>query len=271
MRGGVIARCRECAVAFTVPARTDTELAALYDDDYFDSWLSALPGGAFESEAAVRNQEPRVRFLSQRHPPGAVLDVGAATGFFLAAARQHGWQGAAVEPNARAWAWARERFALPPAAPSLTALEPHASFDAICFWHSLEHHAEPRGALAIAAERLRPAGVVIIECPNAGSLDARLRGNRWTGWHLPYHTVHFAPDSLHRELERVGLRVESIRRSLLPPLATLLRGLRSSRPLSGVNRRVDAPFLLRQDPGSRGARLARIFSGRDMLVVARAP
>jgi SAM-dependent methyltransferase len=154
--------------------------------------------------------------------------------------------------------------------PTLKALQRGAYFDAICFWHSLEHHADPRTALSIAAEHLRPGGVVVIECPNADSFDARINRGRWDGWHLPYHTVHLTPATLSRELKRCGLKVESIRTSLWPPLAAVARRLRRSPRNRQSPESAHLPFLLRQTPGSVSARLARIFSGRDMVVVARA-
>lgn len=270
IRGGFIAHCG-CGILYTVPVRTDAELAALYDtEDYFDVRLAALPSNDADVDAAVRDQEPRVRFLSRLRPPGLVLDVGAATGFFLLAAQRYGWAVAAVEPSAPAWNWARERFDLPQAAPVLRAVQSSAQFDAICFWHSLEHHAEPRVALRIAAEHLRSRGVLIVECPNAGSLDARLNRAHWDGWHLPYHTVHFTPRALSRELERCGLKVESIRTSLWTPVAALARRLHSS-PSVTNSACANSPFMLRQVPGSPSAYFARVFSGRDMVVVARAP
>jgi SAM-dependent methyltransferase len=262
--GGVVARCSGCGILYTVPPRTDAELALLYDDDYFRSWLAVLPAHDEMIEAAERDQEPRVRFLSSLRAPGSVLDVGAATGFFLVVARQYGWEIAAVEPSVAAWGWARKRFNLPPAAPSLAEVDRSARFDAICFWHSLEHHANLRTALRTSKQLLRPGGVVIIECPNAASLDARIKRGRWDGWHLPYHTFHFTSKTLSQELQRAGLRVLEVRHSIWRPLSTVARALR--RRYTGDQ--PAEPFLLRQAPNSLGGRVASAFPGRDLLVVA---
>lgn len=265
--------CPACGGFTTLPRRSDTELASLYETPYFARWLGAQPTAAPVLELRLRDHEPRVAFLETLTPVGRVVDVGAATGFFLESARRRGWSVAAVEPNRATWGWARERFPLPPAAVSLYELARSERFDAICFWHSLEHIADPGAALEHAAQLLAPGGVLVIECPNAASLDRRLRRRRWPGWHLPFHTVHFTPAGLRARLAALDLHVEPVRYALWEPVAGAARLARRvvRRGADGTGEGTAAPFLLRQAPASPAGRLARVFSGREMLLVARRP
>lgn len=269
VEGGTIAACRACGSFTTLPRRSDDELAQLYDNGYFEQWLRSRPTGV-DYDDALAEQEPRAAFVTGLRPLGRLLDVGAATGLFLECARRRGWEVDAVEPSADSWAWATKHFPLPCAAISLFDVDPTPQFDAVCFWHSLEHFAEPMRALSHAASTLTRGGAIIIECPNAASLDRRVRRARWSGWHLPFHTVHFTPRGLRAALQGLELDVEPVRHALWPPVAGMARrALRLGRHGGSGGDQTPLPFLLRQEPGSPAARVARLLSGREMLVVAR--
>jgi len=272
VRGGTIVGCRACGGFTTLPRRSDDELARLYDDDYFEGWLGSRPVGPQHIAVALADHDPRAAFVTALGGPGRLLDVGAATGLFLECVRRRGWEVEAIEPSATSWAWATEHFPLPQASPSLSDVEPAPRFDVVCFWHSLEHFAEPVEALARAAAMLNSGGVIVVECPNASSLDRRVRRGRWSGWHLPFHTVHFTATGLRSALEALGLEVEPVRHALWPPVAALVAWTRRLPRGGGDDAAAAAlPFLLRQDPCSLSGRVARVLSGREMLVLARRP
>jgi SAM-dependent methyltransferase len=270
----MIERCRGCGLMLTVPLRSDEELMALYEASYFDEWLETRPRDGGGLQARLADHEPRAVLVSSLRPPGRLLDVGAATGLFLETARRYGWEVAAVEPNADAWRAAQEQFGFPVAAISLGNVERGDGFDAVCFWHSLEHHADPAAALRVARNLLRPGGLLLVECPNAGSLDRRVAGTRWDGWHLPWHTVHLTPATLEALTARSGFEVLEIRRALWRPLAEAGRGLRNlgqrarrrEPALPGIAPAM--PFLFRHAASSPPGRLAKVLSGRDMLLIA---
>ncbi len=79
-------------------------------------------------------------------------------------------------------------------------------FDLIIMLNLIEHVASPRAVLEAMRGLLKPGGSVMIKTPNYDTLDRRLFGDRWGGWHCPRHWVLFTRDSLIRLAESCGLR-----------------------------------------------------------------
>jgi SAM-dependent methyltransferase len=109
-----------------------------------------------------------------------------------------------VEPSAFAAAHAREQLGVEVIqAPLLDAGLESGSFDAVFMGDVIEHLVDPGGALERVGELLRPAGVVALALPDAGSRVARLMGTSW--WSiLPTHVQYFTRSSLATLLRRSG-------------------------------------------------------------------
>ena len=84
---------------------------------------------------------------------------------------------------------------------------PEGSFDVAIMWHSLEHQFEPAQVLEAVGRALKPGGLLLLEVPNAGSLQSWLGGRNWFHLDVPRHLVHFRLEPLAEMLERSGLRI----------------------------------------------------------------
>lgn len=126
-----------------------------------------------------------------------LLDVGCGDGSFLLAAQRQGWRvaGTEIEPTV---ATARGL----PVTPDL----PDGIFDAITFWHSLEHLDDPLYALKRARAVLAPAGVLMLAVPNFAGRQARRYGRHWLHLDVPRHLFHFTEASIARLLAAADLR-----------------------------------------------------------------
>jgi SAM-dependent methyltransferase len=137
-----------------------------------------------------------------------LVDVGAALGFTLEAARDKGLEGVAVEISEHATQ--RLRAAGFEVHRSLEEL-PGNSFDAVLFGQVLEHMPDPASAVDHTYRILRPGGVIFIETWDGSSATARGLGSRWQQI-APPSVVHlFSSAGIRKMLERHGFEDIEIR------------------------------------------------------------
>ncbi len=199
-------RCERCGLVRLDPRPSAEALANFYPEEY-EAFQAPRENRLFrwgrrrlwsKRAAAVRRYQPQ---------PGRALDVGCATGEFLALLREQGWQVQGIEPNRAAADLARQR--LGPASVQVATLEeasfPEAAFDLITLWDVLEHLPDPPAALRQVARWLRPGGMLALGVPNLASWDARLFGPYWIGWDAPRHFFLFPDPTLRAILAAAGL------------------------------------------------------------------
>lgn len=248
-------RCDACTF-MTLAGDVDP---ALYGDDYF----AAYAGGDYLAEEPQRRHESRIRLdLLARvaAPPARLLEVGAASGFFLDEARVRGYEGVGVEPNDAMAAHARETLGLDVRTGRLGELPlATATFDAACAFHVVEHLDAPLDALRAVHAALRPGGHLLVEVPNAQSAAARRFGAAWQPLDLPYHVGHHGPRSLRTLLERAGfdvLRVDTV------PFALYAARGRAELLVRGAVEAARARALLPAGPHPSGHQLLRAVARR---------
>jgi len=243
-----VVRCRRCAMRYQDPQPTPAALHLCYPADYqaYRPRTDGVPAGTegrFDRRIRGRIREavwrssgvgpgrrrwwarlawPIVRLgrrsdrLIPFRPPGRLLDVGCGSGWYLARMRRLGWQVRGVEPDEAAACRAREIHHLDVLTGDLSHPDlPAAGFDAVTFWHVLEHVPEPRATLARARELLRPGGLLVAQVPHAAGCCAQLFGSDWLGLDLPRHLTHFSDRTLRRILRGAGFRVLRIRHERL--------------------------------------------------------
>lgn len=188
--------CAVCGVATTDPWPSDDALEQAYGNWY------RPPAGRFSGpgDAVLRRTRARLaRRLDRFAPPGSVLDVGSGEGALLDALRRVGRNALGLE-----------RHSLRPDVRAAEVEDVDGEWAAIVFWHSLEHLRRPGASIAHAAKLLAPAGLLVIATPNAGSLQARVFGNRWFGLDVPRHLVHVPAPALLARLRAEGLQIERV-------------------------------------------------------------
>src|SRR3989344_5210189 len=96
--GFPIRHCPDCGFLFVYPAPADGT-AHIYSADYFHGALRGFGYTDYEADKiAMRPFFERVLDIIESHVSrGRLLDIGAATGFFLNLARERGWVVAGVE------------------------------------------------------------------------------------------------------------------------------------------------------------------------------
>lgn len=198
-----------CGLVYQNPRPAADEIGAYYPAEYESfirpPWKQPNPLARWVQMYGYRKRWKLVeRWAPRRDGRRSILDIGCATGVFLATGPQS-WQKVGIEPNEVAARFARGELGLDVHQGRFEEVDlPVASFDIITLWDVLEHMCDPRETLRQARELLRPDGILVLKAPNLGSWDAQIFGRYWAGLDQPRHM--FVPDAatLHRLLTTTG-------------------------------------------------------------------
>lgn len=200
----LIVRCENCGLVYVDAIPTSDELRAIYGGDFFT--LSAKFKGG-ETGPAFQNAKIRVdRILSL---PGvgreAWLDVGCATGEFVAQAQRHIGEVVGVELSEFAVQQAKAQYGVTVLNGDFltTELDP-GRYDVITAWDFIEHVQDPAATLEKMHRLLRPGGCLILSTGDIASISSRLAGKFWHLMIPPKHLYFFSKDTIRTYLERAG-------------------------------------------------------------------
>ncbi len=204
-----VVRCRGCSHQYVYPVPSPTFLEGLYQERYYQGADGAIGFADYGSLQSARwrmfgRHLDRIEGILR---PGRVLDVGCATGDFLALARDRGWEALGVDPSAAR----RQMLALglPLVGTSIhDAGVDVQSLDLVTFWDVLEHVPDPVFDLKQAGLLLRPGGFVAVTVPAADNLVARFSRRRWFGYKTAgEHLQFFTAASLRTAFREAGFQL----------------------------------------------------------------
>ncbi len=246
-----LARCTSCNLVITNPRPTMDSIGYFYPDEYspYDAnelhktnwWKDLLERAALRCYHGYPGQPVDLttrllallalrRFASRkkRHDwipfreGGKLLDVGCGGGVFLERMRKFGWDVCGLEMAEDVARRVERRTGIKVHVGTLpyAGFQPQ-SFDAVTFWHVMEHVPNPREVLESAAKLLRPKGLLVIEVPNIESWSFAEFGPYWYGLELPRHFQHFSPTTLTAMLPEGAFRNVEIQQIAAPSLTRL--------------------------------------------------
>lgn len=201
-RGYSFRECNRCGCRFVsgpVPA-------LVYDEGYFNGdSFGGYPAYLQDRDLIGDNFRRRVDWLTPLARGRRLLDVGAAYGLLVEAARGAGFDAVGLEPAGACVAWARDHLEVEMIEATVEdARIPPASFDVVTMMDVVEHLAEPSLALHQIRRWLRPGGLLVIETGDCESLLARICGRRWYYYDPPQHLTYFHRRSLSEALSEAG-------------------------------------------------------------------
>ena len=203
--GFEILRCPDCGLGRTWPPESADKIASWYPEQYYGK-ENVRFNPLFERLVRWFRRR-RAAVLHNRVPRGPVLDVGCGRGLMLSYLRELGYEPHGVEFSETA-AWHARNVLKIPVATEDFVKAPHERerYNAIIFWHSLEHFSNPVAAIARAHEALKTGGLLVVAVPNYGSWQARVFGKNWFHLDVPRHYFHFGVRSLEAVLSRHQFR-----------------------------------------------------------------
>lgn len=202
-----IAQCLNCKTIFIENPPIDTSY--IYDKSYF---FGGERGGGYgsydeEKEAMRATFEKCLDFILKYQTSGALFDVGAATGYFLALARNRGFNVSGIDISAAAVHEARKKGIEVKKGTLETVPHCPNSFDVITMFDVLEHVSLPDSLLRSAADLLKRGGILMGCTPDSMSVYARYMGKHWHMLFPPEHLVLLNDKSLRLLLNQQGFEV----------------------------------------------------------------
>jgi 2-polyprenyl-3-methyl-5-hydroxy-6-metoxy-1,4-benzoquinol methylase len=254
-------RCSDCCVVFSdIDAETyaSEQRNVWHDDELAPATI------AFYRSARARVHE---RFLARMKPSGAgrLLDVGCGLGYFVARARESGWDAYGCDAaegwvkRARALV-GEQRIALGAPAPGMLG---GLRFELITAWDVLEHVHDPLPFLRAVSALLAPGGAMFIRTPNLAwvyptyGIRRHLLGEEIELGPLN-HVVYYTVATLGRALDAAGLEARAW--PVLPPPQV---GFANRNPSEAGQ--TSAVTLVKNVHAGLADRLARLTVGRLVL------
>ncbi|MBN2279479.1 MAG: class I SAM-dependent methyltransferase [Candidatus Marinimicrobia bacterium] len=196
-----IVQCSNCQFIFLNPRPTLESLDRHYAVEGYDPFISADEKQSLRDKfyLALRkfNLSVKHRKIKKfKSTPGKILDIGCATGEFLAYYKQYYWQCTGVEVDAGARDLAREKnikvFS------SVHEIPDQEKFDVITLWHVLEHVHDLNKSIEKIKKMMNKDGVLVIAVPNILSCDSQKYGKNWVALDTPRHLYHYTVETIQR-------------------------------------------------------------------------
>lgn len=202
-----VAQCAHCGTLFIENPPLDT--SDIYDETYFFGGERGGGYGSYDEEKETMRAtfERCLDLISDYHIGGALFDVGAATGYFLALARERGFSVSGIDISAAAAHEAKKKGIDVEVGTLGTVSHSPASFNVVTLFDVLEHVSRPDLLIKQVASLLKQGGILMGCTPDSMSVNARLMGKHWHMLFPPEHLVLLNDMSLRLLLGQQGFEV----------------------------------------------------------------
>ena len=212
----LVHRCGNCALRYLAPVPPFSELAGYYPKTYWTGPSDRTEGKGlhgrltefyrrtmlFDHARFVRHvaSDQRARGLTPHW-----LDIGCGDGSVLETVGVRPCVGLDTSKDALRQVLARGI----PAVNGWVTQAPlrEGTFSIVSMFHVLEHVEDPVAFLSGAGKLVGPGGSLVVQVPNARSIQAWMMGRKWAGYDVPRHLIHFTPRHLRETAERAGFQV----------------------------------------------------------------
>ncbi|HYE60329.1 MAG TPA: class I SAM-dependent methyltransferase [Candidatus Kapabacteria bacterium] len=187
------------------------DLAPYYSEGYFtgDTQLEGYMDYDHDKAASrdiYRYHLKVMEGLINKKEQWSLFEVGCATGFFMNLAKERGWVTEGIDISDYAVKEAQKK-GLNVTTATLETYPPTKTFDCVAMHDVIEHVKDPIDLIKRVHKLLAMGGIFVIATPDAGSVWARLWGQRWHAFVVPQHLFYFTTKNLVTLLKREGFDV----------------------------------------------------------------
>jgi 2-polyprenyl-3-methyl-5-hydroxy-6-metoxy-1,4-benzoquinol methylase len=186
---------------------TESDIAGIYETDYYKS---VYPDYESDKNIHELNNRKLLQKIEEYFPPGAIIEIGSAFGFFLDTAKKRGWKTLGYETSEYASSIAREKYHQNVRNESFLTANIQESVDVVCMFDTIEHLIKPSLVIEKAFHTINKGGGLILTTGDLSSWMARIFGKRWRMVVPPLHVYYYSPATITRLLRQYGFDVLSI-------------------------------------------------------------
>ena len=204
-----ILKCRDCGYVFADLCLTSEDFLELYRRNYFfgDEYSDYIA----DKESLRKNFKLRLKVLQNFIEPVRhknLLEVGSAYGFFLEIAKDRFDSVRGIDITEDGVRHAKDVLKLDVILADLLQHDfGERKFDVVCMWDTIEHLQAPRLYLAKLADLTKKGALIAITTGDIGSVNARLKKDKWRLIHPPTHAHYFSKKTLARVLDDLGFEI----------------------------------------------------------------
>jgi 2-polyprenyl-3-methyl-5-hydroxy-6-metoxy-1,4-benzoquinol methylase len=200
-------------MAYVNPRLSNEHIVRLYQTDYFHNIDYGYENYDLNRHLRIKNFErwfgEVLPYLNNAGTKNA-LDIGCASGDFLAILRKNGWNAYGIELDKKIGEELnRQGYSV-----SDSPLEKYSSsvkFDLITLFDVLEHLIFVHDDIQKLADMLSPSGTILLVTPDIESRQRKLFGKRWFQFKPREHINYFSPATLDKVLDAHGLKIVSVK------------------------------------------------------------
>jgi SAM-dependent methyltransferase len=227
-----VRRCRHCGHGITHPPLAN--VAFLYADRASQDFQPTTAGLAHRIKRLVFRLDASRLLRQVGIKPRRTLDFGCGSGLFTRCLGDLQAGGEVVGSDFHEQPPAD--LAGRPYVPNAELDAQQGSYDLVLAMHVIEHDDDPAALVRRIVALGRTGSSFVFEVPNVDCAWARVFGEAWDAWYVPFHRIHFSRTSFRALIERSGLVIEREIDVCLPSLGRTLANL--------LGRRNTLPLLL---------------------------
>lgn len=216
--GFKIVKCRGCGLILVNPRLNQKEINKRYNKNYYIRpknppkgllGYDNYPKRFISGKEKIKNQLILGKIADFKPRRGRLLDVGAATGFFVRDAQKAGWQAEGVEISAWATKYAREKLKVKVREGELKEQKYWPkTFDVIAMTDFLEHVQNPNQEIEEARRILKPKGILYLETLNfEGFVNTKIIGKNYVHMAPSLHLTYFGRKQLVKLLFKNNFKI----------------------------------------------------------------